>query len=196
VLEGKGLTWRVLAIKTCWTSTAGPSSCRDTGYTREPFRQAERPLYVAFVSPQRREDRVPMAGLVNGTGELVQRIFRTPQGWVSPTIPRHYPPPGRSIPPGLFGRTSVPRPPDRSLPLPKDWSRRVRSAAVHASALAGMVLTTARGQAKSDKPGSRRMERLSDCRGTCQSGAKATARYPHLSPVPKRCPPFGRKRVW
>ena len=54
----------------------------------------------------------------------------------------------------------MPRPPHRSLPLPKGWPRRVRSAAVHAIALARMALITARGQAKSDKPISRRMERL------------------------------------
>jgi len=33
------------------------------------------------------------------------------------------------------------------LPLPKHWPRRVRSAAVHAIAVARMALTTARGQA-------------------------------------------------
>jgi len=33
------------------------------------------------------------------------------------------------------------------LPLPKNWPRRVRSAAVHAIALAQLALTTARGQA-------------------------------------------------
>ncbi len=33
------------------------------------------------------------------------------------------------------------------LPLPKGWSRRVRSAAVHAIALARLALTTTRGQA-------------------------------------------------
>jgi hypothetical protein len=32
------------------------------------------------------------------------------------------------------------------LPLPKHWPRRVRSAAVHAIALAQLALTTARGQ--------------------------------------------------
>jgi len=56
----------------------------------------------------------------------------------------------------------VPRPPHRSLPLPKGWPRRVRSAAVHAIALARMALTTACGQAKSDNPVSRRMERLTE----------------------------------
>ncbi len=34
------------------------------------------------------------------------------------------------------------------LPLPKGWPRRVRSAAVHAIALARLALTTARGQAR------------------------------------------------
>ncbi len=33
------------------------------------------------------------------------------------------------------------------LPLPKHWPRRIRSAAVHAIALARLALTTARGQA-------------------------------------------------
>ncbi len=33
------------------------------------------------------------------------------------------------------------------LPLPKNWPRRVRSAAIHAIALARLALTTARGQA-------------------------------------------------
>ncbi len=33
------------------------------------------------------------------------------------------------------------------LPLPKGWPRRVRSAVVHAIALARLALTTARGQA-------------------------------------------------
>ncbi len=35
------------------------------------------------------------------------------------------------------------------LPLPKGWPRRVRSAAVHAIALARLALTTAGGQANS-----------------------------------------------
>ncbi len=33
------------------------------------------------------------------------------------------------------------------LPLPKHWPRRVRSAAIHAIALARLALTTARGKA-------------------------------------------------
>jgi hypothetical protein len=33
-----------------------------------------------------------------------------------------------------------------SLPLPKNWPQKVRSAAVHAIALARLALTTARGQ--------------------------------------------------
>ena len=38
------------------------------------------------------------------------------------------------------------RQPQFPLPLPKNWPRRVRSAAVHAIALAQLALTTARGQ--------------------------------------------------
>ena len=38
------------------------------------------------------------------------------------------------------------RQPQFPLPLPKNWPRRVRSAAVHAIALARLALTTARGQ--------------------------------------------------
>jgi len=48
------------------------------------------------------------------------------------------------------------------LPLPKHWPRRVRSAAVHAIALARLALTTARGQAKSADPGSGRIARLTE----------------------------------
>ncbi len=48
------------------------------------------------------------------------------------------------------------------LPLPKNWPRRVRSAAVHAIALARLALTTARGQAHSAEPGSGRVASLTD----------------------------------
>ena len=48
------------------------------------------------------------------------------------------------------------------LPLPKGWPRRVRSAAVHAIALARLALTTARGQANSTDSGSGRIARLTD----------------------------------
>ena len=48
------------------------------------------------------------------------------------------------------------------LPLPKGWPRRVRSAAVHAIALARLALTTARGQANSADPGSGRIARLTE----------------------------------
>ena len=41
----------------------------------------------------------------------------------------------------------MPPQPHFPLPLPKGWPRRVRSAAVHAIALARLALTTARGQA-------------------------------------------------
>ncbi len=41
----------------------------------------------------------------------------------------------------------MPRRPNQSLPLPKHWTRRVRSVAVHAIALARLALTTAHGQA-------------------------------------------------
>ena len=40
------------------------------------------------------------------------------------------------------------------LPLPKNWPHKVRSAAVHAIALARLALTTARGRANSADPGS------------------------------------------
>ncbi len=43
------------------------------------------------------------------------------------------------------------------LPLPKHWPRRVRSAAVHAIALARLALTTARGQANSPVAGTCRL---------------------------------------
>ena len=46
--------------------------------------------------------------------------------------------------------------------LPKNWPRRVRSAAVHAIALARLALTTARGQANSTAPGSGRIARLTE----------------------------------
>jgi hypothetical protein len=46
------------------------------------------------------------------------------------------------------------------LPLPKHWPQKVRSAAVHAIALARLALTTARGQANSADPGSGRIARL------------------------------------
>jgi len=48
------------------------------------------------------------------------------------------------------------------LPLPKNWPYRVRSAAVHAIALARLALTTARGQANSADPGSGRIARLTE----------------------------------
>ncbi len=48
------------------------------------------------------------------------------------------------------------------LPLPKHWPRRVRSAAIHAIALARLALTTARGQANSADPGSGRIARLTE----------------------------------
>ncbi len=41
-----------------------------------------------------------------------------------------------------MAKQTVPR-----LPLPKNWPQKVRSAAVHAIALARLALTTARGQA-------------------------------------------------
>jgi len=47
-------------------------------------------------------------------------------------------------------------------PLPKSWPRRVRSAAVHAIALARLTLTTARGQSYSADPGSGRIARLTE----------------------------------
>ncbi len=46
--------------------------------------------------------------------------------------------------------------------LPKHWPRRVRSAAVHAIALARLALTTARGQVHSADPGSGRIARLTE----------------------------------
>ena len=48
------------------------------------------------------------------------------------------------------------------LPLPKNWPQKVRSAAVHAIALARLALTTARGQANSADPGSGRIARLTE----------------------------------
>jgi len=48
------------------------------------------------------------------------------------------------------------------LPLPKNWTQKVRSAAVHAIALARLALTTALGQANSADPGSVRIARLTD----------------------------------
>ncbi len=48
------------------------------------------------------------------------------------------------------------------LPLPKNWPQKVRSAAVHAIALARLALTTARGQANSANPGSGRIARLTE----------------------------------
>ena len=48
------------------------------------------------------------------------------------------------------------------LPLPKHWPRRVRSAAIHAIALARLALTTSRGQANSADPGSGRISRLDE----------------------------------
>ena len=48
------------------------------------------------------------------------------------------------------------------LPLPKHWPQMVRSAAVHAIALARLALTTARGQANSTDPGSVRIARLTE----------------------------------
>ena len=48
------------------------------------------------------------------------------------------------------------------LPLPKHWPQRVRSAAVHAIALARLALTTARGQADSADLGSGRIARLTE----------------------------------
>ncbi len=54
----------------------------------------------------------------------------------------------------------MPRRPNKSLPLPKGWPRRVRLAAVHAIALARLALTTARGQ--SGRLGSSRIERLTE----------------------------------
>jgi len=56
----------------------------------------------------------------------------------------------------------VPRRPHNTLPLPRGWPRRVRSAAVHAIALARLALTTARGQADSADPGSGRIARLTE----------------------------------
>ncbi len=57
---------------------------------------------------------------------------------------------------------SVARRPHQTLPPPKGWPRRVRSAAVHAIALARLALTTARGQANSADPGSGRIARLTE----------------------------------
>ena len=48
------------------------------------------------------------------------------------------------------------------LPLPKNWPQKVHSAAIHAIALARLALTTARGQASSADPGSRRIARLTE----------------------------------
>ena len=48
------------------------------------------------------------------------------------------------------------------LPLPKHWPRRVRSAAVHAIALARLALTTARGQANSADHRTGRIARLTE----------------------------------
>ena len=48
------------------------------------------------------------------------------------------------------------------LPLPKNWPQKIRSAAVHAIALARLALTTARGQANSADPGSGRIARLTE----------------------------------
>ena len=48
------------------------------------------------------------------------------------------------------------------LPLPKNWPCRVRSAGVHAIALARLALTTARGQANSADPGSGQIARLTE----------------------------------
>jgi hypothetical protein len=48
------------------------------------------------------------------------------------------------------------------LPLPKHWPQKVRSAAVHAIALARLALTTARGQAHSTDPGTGRIARLTE----------------------------------
>ncbi len=48
------------------------------------------------------------------------------------------------------------------LPLPKNWRQKVRSAAVHAIALARLALITARGQANSADPGSGRIARLTE----------------------------------
>ncbi len=48
------------------------------------------------------------------------------------------------------------------LPLPKNWPQKVRSAAVHAIALARLALTTARGQANSAAPGSGQVARLTE----------------------------------
>ncbi len=49
-----------------------------------------------------------------------------------------------------------------SLPLPPRWPRHVRSAAIHAVALARLALTTARGQANFANPGSGRIARLTE----------------------------------
>ena len=54
------------------------------------------------------------------------------------------------------------RQPHILLPLPKGWPRRVRSAAIHAIALARLALTTARGQSNSGDPGSGRIARLTE----------------------------------
>ena len=56
----------------------------------------------------------------------------------------------------------MPKRPHPSLRLPKGWTRRVRSAAVHAIALARLALTTARGQVESVRSGSGRIERLTE----------------------------------
>ncbi len=40
----------------------------------------------------------------------------------------------------------MPRRPHQTLPVPEGWPRRVRSATVHAIALARLALTTTRGQ--------------------------------------------------
>jgi hypothetical protein len=48
------------------------------------------------------------------------------------------------------------------LGLPRSWSRRVRSAAVHALALARIALTSARGEVRPGEPGSWRIARLTE----------------------------------
>ncbi len=46
--------------------------------------------------------------------------------------------------------------------LPKNWPQKIRSAAVHAIALARLALTTARGQVESARSGSGLIERLNE----------------------------------
>jgi len=73
------------------------------------------------------------------------------------------------------------RQPHCPLPLPKNWSRRVRSAVVQAISLARLALTTARGQAREAGTSPGRDDRRLGRTFTCWNNEPLTAHVGHYT---------------